>query len=284
MNFSFELADKTAEDALRRIAPSLLSDAITLAKAAPESGQLHAIRKNIKMTRGLLRLVAPRFTTFKRENRALRDAARLIAKHRDAEVMAQIVVNLAAEGADNGEVGLDGTLSAADTAALRTNLDALAADLAAIAARANHWHLEAEGFDALESGLRETWSACRDNLKVLRKTHDDAALHRWRGQIKTHWYHARLLQPIWPEMMAPHIEVADALGELLGDHHDLAVLRARMAQGSAPTAAARSFDKRCAKRQALAEHEIFALADRFLAEPAKPLAARWRRWWQLWRA
>ena len=282
MDYRFEKNDKTVEAALRRISTALLHEAISLAVAAPSPGQLHAIRKNIKMTRGLLRLVAPHFAGFKAENRALRDAARLIAQHRDAEVMAQVVTDLAAGGAPEATPQI-AALATQNAAALRADLDTLATALQAIAARGKGWRLDAAGFDALEDGLRATWAACRKDLKRLRRAPDDAALHRWRGHIKAHWYHARLLQPIWPEMMAPQIATANALGELLGEHHDLAVLRTRLAQVRPSTAANRALDKRCAKRQAHTEAEIFALAARFLAEPAKPLAARWRRWWQLWR-
>lgn len=284
MDFCFDLADQTVGDALRRIVKGLLGEAIALARAAPEPGQLHAIRKNIKMTRGLLRLVAPGLAAFRKEIAALRDAARLIAPHRDAEVTAEIVAQLSADSAVGAAAGIAAEFVGPDPETLRADLDTLAAALAEIVARVPNWRLDAKGFDAMEHGLRETWSACRNSLKKLQKRHDATSLHHWRGQIKTHWYHARLLQPIWPQMMAPHIAAADVLGELLGDHHDLSVLRAQLAKNRLSASAARALDDRLAKRQARAEHEIFALAERFLAEPAKPLAARWRRWWRLWRA
>ncbi len=277
MTYSLTPDDRTASDALRRIAAALLGEAILQAQAAPAPGQLHAIRKNIKMIRGLLRLVAPHFAAYKAEDAALHHAAQQIAPHRDAEVLAEIAARIA-----DGDPAF--SITATPTFAnLPADLAAVACALKEIAVRARHWQLDAQGFDAFECGLRTTWSSCRKHLKKLRKKHDDVSLHRWRACIKTHWYHARLLEPIWPEMMAPHIAAADILGELLGDHHDLAVLRAQIAQDRPRTKAVRAFDKTCAKRQAEAEREIFALAERFLAEPAKPLVARWRRWWRLWR-
>ncbi|MCQ9933930.1 CHAD domain-containing protein, partial [Staphylococcus aureus] len=53
-------------------------------------------------------------------------------------------------------------------------------------------------------------------------------LHEWRKRVKDHWYQARLLRPIWPAIMDPHVAAADTLGEILGQVNDLAVLRDRL--------------------------------------------------------
>ncbi|MDP1667959.1 CHAD domain-containing protein [Phaeovulum sp.] len=285
MAYCFDLADQTAGDAFRRIAAALLAEAISQARGAPGPGQLHAIRKNIKMLRGLLGLVRSNFPAFRFEDRALRDAARQIAHHREAEVMGATLALIAQTGDERAASRLAEALSPAEAAptALRADLDTLAQALATIAGRCGQWQFGGSDFGALEDGLRRTWSRCRSELRHLRKGHDAAALHRWRGHIKAHWYHARLLQPIWPEMMAPHIAAADALGELLGNHHDLSELHARLVQSQKTMPEAQALARRCAKRQAQAERDIFRLAERLLAEPAKSLAARWRSWWRLWR-
>lgn len=285
MPYCFDRRDKTVADALRRIAETQLNQAFRLAQAAPDPNQLHSLRKCIKKTRGLLQLVRPQFRGFAVENAALRDAARMIAIHRDAEVMRATLESLVLSPAGNSAIRLADHVITAEIAPpdLKLALDEFARTCAAVRGRVARWTLDADGFDALQDGLQQTWSDCRKALKKQRKGCDDASLHRWRRSIKTHWYHAQLLEPIWPEMIAPHIAATGALGEMLGDHHDLAVLRAHLAGAGGKTAKTRTLDRLCAKRQRRAERQIFALAERLFAEPPKSLTARWRHWWQLWR-
>src|SRR3954447_17854061 len=58
---------------------------------------VHAVRKDIKKARSLLRLVRPAIPTkvYRRENRRLRDTARGISGARDADVMVETVDKLA---------------------------------------------------------------------------------------------------------------------------------------------------------------------------------------------
>src|ERR687888_223363 len=52
----------------------------------------------------------------------------------------------------------------------------------------------------------------------------DAAVHEWRKRSKDLWYHLRLLRDGRREVLAPAADRAHELSDLLGDHHDLAVL------------------------------------------------------------
>ena len=61
-------------------------------------------------------------------------------------------------------------------------------------------------------------------MKKARKTSTPECLHEWRKQVKTHWYHAQLLKPIWPQFMKPYANTLEELSHTLGDHHDLQVL------------------------------------------------------------
>ena len=55
-------------------------------------------------------------------------------------------------------------------------------------------------------------------------------LHEWRKQAKYLRYQLELLRAVWPGMMEPLAGQADHLGDLLGDDHDLAVLRQMLTQ------------------------------------------------------
>jgi CHAD domain-containing protein len=68
---------------------------------------VHEARKNLKKTRALLRLARPGLgsETYRRENWAIRDAARLISGARDADVMQQTLTRLAKR--DDARVSVD---------------------------------------------------------------------------------------------------------------------------------------------------------------------------------
>ncbi|MCB2125762.1 MAG: CHAD domain-containing protein, partial [Rhodobacteraceae bacterium] len=98
-------------------------------------------------------------------------------------------------------------------------------------------------------------------------------------RVKDHWYHARILQPIWPEMMTHHMAAAETLGETLGDARDLAYLAEALA--ALPEAAEIRAAARDEEARLLADAR--ALGRPFLSEPAGGLSCRWRGWWDIWR-
>src|SRR5262245_66313651 len=51
------------------------------------------------------------------------------------------------------------------------------------------------------------------------------ALHEWRMRTKDLRYELEMLETVWPEMLRPLAEQAHQLTNLLGEDHDLAVLR-----------------------------------------------------------
>ncbi|PKP74180.1 MAG: hypothetical protein CVT84_09650 [Alphaproteobacteria bacterium HGW-Alphaproteobacteria-6] len=295
MAFAFARDDKSVEQALRRLARERLGQSLDLvsAPAAAAGDPVHELRKNIKKTRALLRLLRPCFDDFAAENAALRDAARLLGPLREQAVLVATLKRLAADIA----------VAPADCTALAAALHAghpVAADaagilkdharrIAAIRKRARHWRLDrtgpaAGGFAAIAPGLERSWSAAQKAMQRSLRRHDAEALHLWRKRVKDHWYHARLLAPIWPAMMAPHIALAGDLGEMLGDARDSALLAAALARpGLADLPGATEIGAR-------ADAEAARLADlarldgkRLLAEPASGLSRRWQGWWEIWR-
>jgi CHAD domain-containing protein len=288
MPYSLIPDDKTPTDALRRIAHAELSDALKLAQDPGSSSPLHALRKSVKKTRGLLRLLRPVFADFTTENAALRDAAAGISALRDAEVMRLTLDTLAALPGDPRATEAAATMRAQlppmpDTGPDHSALARFVEDIAQIRHRAEHWKAHEKGWHAYAPGLELTLHQSQKRMKIARKTLADSDFHRWRSRIKHHWYQTRLLAPIWPEMMAPHSAIADHLGELLGEHHDLAVLR-RAIPAHLPEIEAAALDQLIGQGQRTREAEAFHLGARLLGEEPAALSARWGHWYQLWRS
>ncbi|MDP3897781.1 MAG: CHAD domain-containing protein, partial [Mesorhizobium sp.] len=157
----------------------------------------------------------------------------------------------------------------------------------AVRERAGDWRLDADGFDALAEGIGAAVAGARKAMRRARADPAPETVHDWRKRVKDHWYHARLLAPLWPVPMDAHARAADRLGELLGQHHDLAVLTARARAEPGPLgdrAAGRKLLRRLvAERQAALEANCFAIGARLLAEPPDALVHRWRAYWKVWR-
>jgi CHAD domain-containing protein len=195
---------------------------------------VHEARKSLKKTRALLRLVRPGLgdRVYRRENRSLRDAGRLISGARDADVLVETVERLAERYV--------GRIPAADFEGLRDHLRA--ASLAARAGSAGGGRITAAGMLDGVVGRIDDWPLERCHGKTLaaglerayrRGRHAFAAadadptierLHDWRKRVKDLWYHQRLVCPAWPEVLGAQAEEAHRLSEILGDDHDLAVL------------------------------------------------------------
>ncbi len=297
MAYQFSRKDSTLTQGLRRIAAGEIEAALAASEPSPEplAPRIHTMRKSVKKLRGLIRLVRPVFPDFAKENRALADAGHGISGLRDAEVMLAAFDSLATAAAAPAEVLAAARIpfarrhqNAHDDAALEATLRGYRTALARVAERAADWTLAADGFSALAPGLARTWEDARATGRAARRAPDPEALHEWRKRVKDHWYQARLLRPIWPEAMAPHIAAADALGELLGRHNDLSVLTALAAAdaaaGDTPAEAAAAIRAAAAQEQAGILGEATALALRLFAGSAECLTRRWRRWWKVWQA
>jgi CHAD domain-containing protein len=261
---------------------------------------VHEARKHLKKARALLRLLRPGLATpvYRAENGALRGAGLALSSMRDADVLSETVAKLAERYA--------GRLPAADFEQLRAALTAqvegapspvdrpatltgVLETLRAALARVEDWPLERCGWDTPVAGAARAYARGRSAFATARRASTPEHLHAWRKRAKDLWYHERLLAPAWPAVIAAHGEEAHVLTELLGDDHDLVLLRARLEPGGIalpPRAGAdlaallALLDERRAELRAAA----FRLGRRLYAEPPKAFARRLARYVQTARA
>lgn len=278
--------DDSVEAALRRIAREEAEGALAQARAQGDlAPRVHAMRKTVKKLRGLLRLVRPVFPEASAENAILRDAGRGLSDLRDAAVQLATLEGLTQDVPEDRRARLLAPFQEAaahhDAQAAPHRLPAFAAAMASLRDRSEGWTLDHDDWEALEPGLSATWAAARRALKAARRDPVPDNLHEWRKRVKDHWYQARLLRPLWPRLMDPHIAAADELGDLLGQVNDLAVLRDRL--DKAPIEEALRLEAR--DLADLRHSEIMAsalpLGRKLLAGPAEALTDRWGAWWKL---
>jgi CHAD domain-containing protein len=228
-----EAFTRTAREQLDH-AQAALSDGI----AADPAEAVHQARKAIKKERALLRLMRGAVSPRRRraQNTALRDAARRLSGTRDAVVMVGALDDLAERYA--GQVPQATFLSLRNRIAAETPVLAdlsgegpevrAASQLAQVSAELAGWRLRRDGFAAIDDGLMRTYRRGRRTFAVARRHRKVENLHNWRKRVKDLWYELQLLAPVCGSVVAGHASDAQELGDLLGDDHDLAVLRAML--------------------------------------------------------
>lgn len=288
MPYAFTRDDADVPQSIRRIAREEIDTALAAVTAeGPLAGRVHTMRKSVKKLRGLIRLVRPAMPGFAAENAALRDAGRGISALRDAEVMrataAAIAADLPEADRDRLLAPFDAALAAAsDPAALEASLAPFVAAMTAARDRARGWALRGSGFAALAPGLTRTWDDAHRAMKAAIRHPASDHVHEWRKRAKDHWYQARLLAPIWPRMMDPHVAVADDLGETLGLWNDHAVLGQRVAALDLPAALHDAAAAQIAARREALFATATGLGRRLFIGTGEDLADRWSVWWALW--
>jgi len=296
MSYSFKRDDRSVQRGVRRIAVDQIDRAIAEIdeEALDVHETVHQVRKRCKKLRGLLRLVRPSFKNYDDENQTFRDAARSLSFLRDAEAMIETYDDLMALYGER--VDRPAFASVRRRLTLRkkemTRSQDLDAKLAAFRqtmvrarSRANDWHLQDEGFAAIAGGLAKTYGRARRAMADAEARPTAECFHEWRKRVKYHWYHARLLRRTWDAPLQAHADAADDLGDLLGDHHDLAVFRQDLAAAPESYGDPEALEVLAGlirQRQAQLAAEAFTRGARLLAESEKALARRWGRYWWAW--
>jgi CHAD domain-containing protein len=281
-------AREELDNAIRQLTEGVSSDPVT---------GVHEARKSVKKERALLRLVRRELgdDTYRAENTALRDAARRLSGLRDAQVglltldrlaepatghvppstMERVRTALAADGAAHTPAGLPAAAAA------------VAVELTDVRVRTKQWHLGRDDWKLVSGGLRRAYERGRAALAEVEADPTVEHLHDWRKRVKDLWYHARLLQPLWPEVMEAQAEQAHVLSELLGDDHDLAVLRERLVGDPALAGAVPAdLDPLIAvidRRRAELVAEAQGLGRRLYAERPSAFERRMKALWRAWR-
>jgi CHAD domain-containing protein len=202
-------------------------------------GAVHETRKAFKRLRALVRVGRDALgdEAYRRENTIFRDAGRRLSSARDAAVMVQTLDDLTAryrdELGDGALAGLRGALaSEAETASKalsddRATVDQVQGTLEAARRRVGGWPLpEDGGLAMLEPGFERIYRRGRRALKAARKDPDTERLHELRKRAKDLWHAAQVLRPAAPKPMKQLARRAHALSDVVGEDHDLAVLRA----------------------------------------------------------
>ena len=295
MAYSFKRKDTSVEHGLKRIAAGQLNAGLKELEGSALSPEekIHQARKRCKKMRALVRFVRESFDGYALENEAYRDVARRLSGVRDTAAGLEVLDKLETRFASDLKAGALAPLRKAlqaghverPAAEIEGLLDETRASFHDGLQRSKAWTLRDKGADAFAPSAARSYKQARKAMKAARRHRIAAAFHEWRKGAKYHWYHARLIKPVWPEVMSGFVHEASKLGEDLGEHHDLAVLKDRTDELLAKTepAARELLQALASTRQRELETRAFRCGARLFAEDPDALAIRWARWWQAWR-
>jgi len=297
MAYYFTL-DESVEDSIVRIAREQIGKAIDEIEddELDRHETVHQVRKRCKKLRGLIRAVRPALgKTYKKENARFRDAAKSLSYLRDAQSLLECLDDLTGHFEDEVGGGFASSVRnrlvehrqrvADDVVGLDERLDQFLGTMQKSYDRVGNWKLSEEGFDAVAGGLHKTY---KRGCKAMNKAYgrpDAERFHEWRKRTKYHWYHLRLLRPVWKPVVKKLCSESDDLSDLLGDEHDLAVLRDTLLED--PIAFGDKTELKAllglvSRRRLELEQRARLLGERVFAEDPDALVARFAAYWAAW--
>lgn len=233
---------------VRRIAAEEIEDALKHLAAAPDNPDkaFHECRKRLKSIRALLRLVRSGDEAFARaENARYREISARLAGAREAAALIETVDRLVdafpketADGAldsvrDRLVARRGGVVDDDLAKAIPPALAACKAGLRKIGKLALPDQPE-RAADVLAEGAGKTMRRARKALRKAKDRSEPEDFHDLRKAVKAHAMHLSLLKKFWPSPVKLRRKAIDALGEKLGDLHDIFVLRALLLDEAQP--------------------------------------------------
>jgi CHAD domain-containing protein len=290
--------DESVRKGIRRIARKEIDKAhegLTGQVTSSADETVHDARKRFKRLRAVVRLVRAEVgrRECRRENLRFRDAARPLSEVRDAhalcEALDKLTERFAQEAPPETWQPLREALQQRERRVSHEVLeksDALAQAVAALdeaRPRLKRWPL-GDGFSALADGLKRSY-------KLGRQAHSRAAadpatenLHEWRKRVKDLWHHVQILQPARPDVLEELADKTHELGDLLGDDHDLAVLREQLNGGTlAPDANVDAITPLIDRRREELQRSALERGEELFREKPKDFVTRLKAYWRQWR-
>lgn len=290
---------ESAVEAVVRIARDRLDHALGYLESGLDDDPataIHEARKDLKKTRSILRLVRDPLgeDVYRRENDCLREAGRELSGTRDATVKADTLEALRERYGDEIPEGAKdlGTTLEEEQRALSSSADDRESELQAAARRASalitetrteidDWSFSKSGFKLIADGLERSYRRGHKRFADVRSDPTPENVHEWRKRVKDLWYDLRLLRDAWPPILGEMADQAHELSDLLGDHHDLAVLSEDLdGRSDVETDEAVAVQALIEGRQEELLEAAVPIGERLYAETPKKFVERLRAYWR----
>lgn len=281
--------EQSALREVRRILVEWVAGAAAiLGKKKVTDADIHDARKQLKKARAALRLLRGSIgeIAYRRENAALRDAARPLGAARDSRVLVAALDELSPRSLGKFRRILRQEQTHSRRALTRTVIAKQRVALRAVIKRSERWRLRGDDWVVIGDGLTRSFRRGRKNFAVARKARDTECLHDWRKQVKYLWHQLQILVPVRPGKVGGLADRYHELADALGDDHDLAVLRLKIESHVQAFERTRDLDdllRRLDRRRVRLQDEAFALGARLFSPKPRVFAQSLGKYWRAWR-
>jgi CHAD domain-containing protein len=241
---------------------------------------VHETRKHLKKLRAALDLVMAEVgKRAAREDRCVRQIAKLVSELRDAHVRLQTLIELRENDAKRF-AQLENFLSIereSFSAAFADWQKRAIPDLKKLQRRLAELPLDDLTWKTVCRSIAQSYRCGRDALACALKKPSAKCMHEWRKEVKQLWYQLRLLTPLNRVVLEKIAADTKTLGQLLGCDHDYAFLLQRFDEKQSDTALEKErieLGKLIRKRSRRFQRNATELGRRFYAEPPKAFAKR----------
>jgi adenylate cyclase len=253
---------------------------------------VHGARKDLKKLRAVLRLLRRELgdDLYHEENERYRDAARLLSAPRDAEVKLETLAGLRERFGEGLGLGVDEwstELQRDRDVAIEAIREGAATSLGRATGmveqgreRIAAWPLETDSRKLVAPRIERAYRRGRREMRRAKEDPSGPHLHQWRKRAKDLWYQLRILRKSIPASLARSIDLADELADVLGEHHDLAVLRDDLLVRELPAVDRPAVIAAIAERQAELAATAFDLGGRLYSRKPRAFRKRMHRGWK----
>lgn len=291
-------AGEPLEAGVRRIAQEQLERGLAELDdpELPLAEKVHQLRKRCKKLRGLVRLLRPALSeTYQLENVWYRETARRLGELRDVDSRQAVfdglleslsekdrtslipLRELLAEPATDRTGGEDFT---------RQTLEEVRQRFLAGRERIESWCLGDSDVETLTEGLARSYKRAAAAMEQAQDQPNLSTLHEWRKQVKYHWYHTRLLQPLWKSGLKARRAQLARLAETLGQEHDLGLFRDYLKELENPPVEPETrqrLQKAIRRGRSRLRKRAWKLGEKLFARKSRRLTRHLEQGWSAWR-
>lgn len=289
MPFRFKKKESVAR-AVRRLCVERLDDALETLEKTARFEAVHNVRKEIKKLRSILRLTRGEIgeKTYRKHTKALREAANLLTAFRDAQVKLSAFDDLSKHF--NGKLPPQEKIKNALRDRCRAEEKKLSAAIAPLKAilceskeELDNLKIKSKGWEAIGPGLKNVYGRGLEAFETVGRKPSEENFHEWRKRVKDLWHQLSLLYPVRPRKLRGRTQTLGKLGDLLGDDHDLFMLREFVAKKFPRTHGINAFELMIFARQRELRSAALKLGRRFYREKPNRFSRRMGDYWKSWR-
>jgi CHAD domain-containing protein len=298
---SFELGRREpVNDGIKRIVAERINSCLKIIQNNGNSldETVHKLRRQLKEIRAVLRLVRIELggNLFRQENAIFRNATRPLSELRDSTVMIKTLDQLLQH--NSSKVRPETFKSLRESLCQRklrihrhvlvqqNTIGRVEVILRDALTRIKKWPIRQNGWEAIESGLTRSYEQSRAAMMEVLQKESDEALHEWRKRVKYQRHHFEIIRNSRKRIMQRFAFQAHTLTDLLGDHHDLAVLKGLIngeLSDSLEEKESETLLSLIIERQKKLQEKAVRMGRQLCAEEGKEFISRLHGYWMAWR-